>query len=87
MKRGIKVDSYVLKEYFIATLYEKNIGEGLSKSIEMVVKMPKVRSPKSKINTGYDHLHFSIKDCLASLAHRADKCYDFGFWNVVPFLN
>ena len=30
---------------------------------------------------------FSMKDCLASLAHRTDKCFDFGVWNVVPFLN
>ena len=30
---------------------------------------------------------FSMKDCLASLTHRTDKCIDFGLRNVVPFLN
>ena len=40
MKIKIKLDLYVLKEYFIAILCEKkNGGEGLSKSSEMVVKM------------------------------------------------
>ena len=31
---------YVFKKYFIATLCETNVGEGLSKSSEMVLKMP-----------------------------------------------
>ena len=40
MKIRIKLDLYVLKEYFIATLCEKkNVGEGLSRSSEMVVEM------------------------------------------------
>ena len=30
---------------------------------------------------------FSMKDCLASLSHRRNKCIDFGLWNVDPFLN
>ena len=39
MKFWIKLDLYVLKEYFIENLYKKNVGEGLSKSSEKVVKM------------------------------------------------
>ena len=35
---------------------KKIVGEGLSKSSEMVVKMWKGRSPKSQIITGCDHL-------------------------------
>ena len=44
MKIRIKLDLDVWKEYFIATLCEKKkkIGEGLSKSSEMVIKMQKV---------------------------------------------
>ena len=42
MKIRIKLDLYVLKEYFIATLCEKkNVGEDLSKNSEMVVEMRK----------------------------------------------
>ena len=41
MKIRIKLDLYALKEYVIATLCEKNIGEDLSKSSEIVVKMSK----------------------------------------------
>ena len=41
MKMRIKLDLYILKEYFIETLCEKNVGEGLSKSSEMVLKMRK----------------------------------------------
>ena len=55
MKIRTKLDFYVLKEYFIAILCEKNVGEDLSKSNEMVVKI-RSRSPKSQINTGFDHL-------------------------------
>ena len=40
MKIRIKLDLFVLKECFIATLCE-NVGESLSKSCEMVVKMQK----------------------------------------------
>ena len=86
MKIRIKLYLYVLKEYFIATLCEeKNVVEGLSKNSERVVKMQKDRSPKSQIIP--DMSTFSMMDCLASLAHKTDKCIDFGLWNVVPFLN
>ena len=83
MKIRIKVDLYVLKEYLIATLYGKNVDEGLSKSSEMVVKM--WNRSLTKIQN-YVMDTFSMKDCLTSLAHRTDKCIDFGLWNVAPFL-
>ena len=86
MKIRIKLHFYVLKEYFIATLCEKNVGKGLSKSSEMIVKMRKriaYRNPK--LIPGI--VFFSMKDCLASLSDRTDKYIDFGLWNVVPFLN
>ena len=72
----IKLDLYVLKEYFISTLCEKNVGEGLTKSSEMVVKMRKGvghQNPKSIPGM----TTFSMKACLASLARSTDKCIDF----------
>ena len=85
MKIRIKLDLYILKEYFIATLCgKKNVGEGLSKSSEMVVEIG-VAHQNPKLISGMTT--FSMKDCLASLVHRTDKCIDFGLWNVVPFLN
>ena len=41
MKIKVKLDLYVLKEYLIATLCEKNVSEVLSKSSEIVVKVQK----------------------------------------------
>ena len=80
MKITIKVDLYVVKEYFIATLCgKKNVGEGLSTSSAMVVEMRKSRSPNPKLIPGLTT--FSMKDCLASLAHRTDKCINFRLWN------
>ena len=57
MKIRIKLDLYVLKEYFIVTVWKKDFGEGLSKSSEMVVKMRK--GSLTKIPNWYwvtDHL-------------------------------
>ena len=72
MKIRIKLDLHVLKEYFIATLCEKkNVGEGLSRSSEMVVEMWKDSLTKISFIPGMTT--FSMKDCLASLAHRTDK--------------
>ena len=82
MKIRIKLDLYILKEYFIVTLWGKNVGEGLSKRSEKVVKM---RNQNRKLIPSMTT--FSMKDCLVSLAHRTDKCIDFGLGNVVPFLN
>ena len=56
MKIRIKLEIYVLKEYLTATLCEKNVGEGLSKSSEMMLICGRSRSPKYQIITGYDHL-------------------------------
>ena len=39
MKIRVTLDLYVLEEYFIASLCEKNVGEGISKSSGMEVKM------------------------------------------------
>ena len=58
MKIKIKLDLYVLKEYFTGTLCgkKKNVGESLSKSSEMEVEMRKGSLTKFQINTGCDHL-------------------------------
>ena len=68
MKIKTKLDLYVLKEYSIATLCEKNknVGEGLSKVVN--------QNSKSILGVST----FSMKGCLPSLAHRTDKCIDFG---------
>ena len=80
MKIRIKLDLYVLKEYFLATLCgEKNVGEGLSKSSE--------GDPHQNPKLLPGMTTFNMKDCLALLAHRTVKCIDFGLWNVVLFLN
>ena len=65
---------------------KNNVGEGLSKSSEMVVNMQKgVVHQNSKLIPGVTT--FSMKDWLASMAHKTDKCIDFCLWNVVAFLN
>ena len=57
MKIGIKLDLYVLKEYFIATLCEKKMLAWLyPKVVKWYIKRGRGRLPKSQINTGYDHL-------------------------------
>ena len=64
MKIRIKLNLYVLKEYLIATLCQKkNVGEGISKSSEMVVKMQKGSLTIIPVNTGRDHFN------MTSLAH------------------
>ena len=59
MKTRIKLDLYVLKEYFIETLLgKKYVRKGLSKKKKkmVVLKCGRGRSPKSQINTGCEHL-------------------------------
>ena len=83
MKIGIKLDLYVMKEHFIATLCEKQMLVRIyPKVVKWYLKCKRGRSPKSQIDTGCDHVqHEGLP------AHRTDKCNDFSLWNVVPFLN
>ena len=62
------------KSILLRLCVKKNVSQGLSKSSEVVVKMQKGRSLKSQINAGYGIQH----EGLASLAHRTEKCIDFG---------
>ena len=78
MKIRIKLYLYVLKEHFIATFAKKKKknGEGLSKVVKWLLKCGRGRSPNIKLIPGMTT--FSMKDCLASLVHRTDKCIDVG---------
>ena len=61
MKIRTKLDLYVLKEYFIATLCEKKKKKKMlvsiyPKAVKWSLKCRRGRSPKCQIDTGYYHL-------------------------------
>ena len=72
MKIRIKLDLYALS-ILLQLCVKKKLGEGLSKSSEMVFKMLKGLLTKISI---LDVTTFSMKNCLASLGHRMEKCIE-----------
>jgi hypothetical protein len=64
-----------LKEYFIAIFVVKILLRVYSKVV----------AQKSKSTIGMTT--FSMKDCLAVLAHNTDQRIDFGLWNIVPLFS
>ena len=57
MKIRIQLDLYVLKEYFIATVSEKNmLARAYPKVMKWWFKCARGRSPKPQVDTGCDDL-------------------------------